>query len=132
MAGVAQWFAEGGVWMYAILLLDVIGILMVFVAGLVALVARIRGRTGALVKAFPALVLVGAVLPVVVGAVGYFSGRSAALDAASTIKPALRADLLTAGFEIAMIPLRFGGVSTVVLGSLAVVAVMMAPWASRR
>ena len=128
----AQWFAEGGVWMYAILLLDVLGIPLVFVAWIVALVARIRGRTGTLIKAFPALVLIGAILPVAVGVVGYFQGRGMAFDAVSAAAPAMRAELMARGLEIAAIPLRFGGVSTVVLGSLAVLAVMLAPWSSRK
>ena len=91
MAGVTQWFAEGGVWMYAILLLDLIGLPLVFVAWVVAIVARVKGRTGMLTKAIPALVMLGSVLPVVVGAVGYFQGRALAVEAVAHAAPALRA-----------------------------------------
>jgi hypothetical protein len=113
MADPAQWFASGGEMMPIVLLLDVVGVLALLLAWLLALVARVRGRTGFFVKVFPALVLMGAFLPVVVGVLGYLQLRGAAGAAALT-------------------PLRFGGISTVVLGSLAVLALMIAPWSARR
>ncbi len=118
--------------MTVVLLLDVVGLLALMVAWLVALVARLRGRTGFMVKAVPALVMMGAFLPVVVGIMGYFEGRSAAVAAASHAAPALRPELLAHGLDVALIPLRFGGFSTVVLGSLAVLALMIAPWGARK
>ncbi len=132
MAGPAQWFAEGGGTMMVVLLLDVVGLFGLLLAWLVALVARLRGRTGFMVKAVPALVMIGGFLPVIVGAVGYLEGRSAAIQAASHATPAMREQLLAHGLEVALIPLRFGGISTVVLGSLAVLALMIAPWGARR
>jgi len=132
MASPAQWFAEGGSMMAIVLLLDVAGLLALLVSWLVALVARLRGRTGFLVKTIPALVMMGAFLPVIVGAVGYLQGRSAAISAASQASPGARDDLLAMGLEIALIPLQFGGVSTIILGALAVMALMLAPWSARR
>jgi hypothetical protein len=113
MADPAQWFASGGEMMPIVLLLDVVGLVAVAVAWLLALVARVRGRTGVLVKTFPALVLMGSFLPVLVGAVGYLQLRGAAGHSA-------------------LAPLRFGGVSTVLLGGLAVLALVIAPWSARR
>ena len=127
----AQWFAEGGSSMLIVALLDALGLVALLLAWIMALVARLRGRTGFLVKAFPALVLMGSFLPVVVGAIGYLQGRSATIQAAAHAAPNLREALLAQGHEIALIPLRFGGVSTVVLGSLAVLALMIAPWRAR-
>jgi len=115
MASPAQWFAEGGGMMAIVLLLDVSGLLALLVSWLVALVARLRGRTGFLVKTIPALVMMGAFLPVIVGAVGYLQLRGGA-----------------AGGHAAHIPLQFGGVSTIILGGLAVLALIIAPWGARR
>ncbi len=132
MANPAQWFAEGGPMMLAVLALDLVGLLALAVAWLMALVARVRGRTGFLVKAVPALVMMGAFLPMIAGAFGYIQSRSAAIDAASTASPAMQAELLAMGFELAQLPLRFGGISTIILGLLAVLALMIAPWGARR
>ena len=126
-----QWFAHGGPSMVFVAALDALGLLALLIAWLVALVARLRGRTGFMVKAFPALVMLGSFTPVVVGAMGYLQGRSLAIEAASHAAPALRAGMLEAGLEAALIPLRFGGYSTVLLGSLAVLALMIAPWRAR-
>ncbi len=131
MADPAQWFAEGGSTMAVILLLNVVGLLALMVSWLMALVARFRGRTGFLTKTVPALVMMGAFLPVLVGAFGYLSGRSAAVAAVSHAPASERAALLEAGLDLAVIPLHFGGISTVLLGSVAVLALMIAPWSSR-
>lgn len=132
MEGLSLWFAEGGSAMYGVAALDGLGAVFLLVAWLVAVIARVRGRTGPLVKALPALVMIGSFLPVLVGGVAYFQSRSLAIEAASHATPALRAALLAKGLAAAQIPLRFGGYSTVLLGSLAVLALMIAPWGDRR
>jgi hypothetical protein len=132
MSEVASWFEAGGAWMYAVLLLDVLGLGALALAWAVALYGRIRGRSSLLVRGLPAMVLLGAFLPVVVGAVGAFLARSAALSALGNADPAARGQLLENGLAEAMVPLRFGGGSTVLLGMLAVLALMIAPWRSRQ
>jgi hypothetical protein len=127
----AQWFTDGGSYMLGVLALDALGLLALAVSWIVALTGRVRGRTGLMVKGVPALVMLGSFSPVLVGAAGWYQGRSLAIEAASLAAPAARAATLSAGLELALIPLRFGGMSTVVLGSLAVLALAIAPWAGR-
>ncbi len=131
MAGPGAWFAEGGPFMVPILLLDLAVVLGLLLAWIVALYGRIRGRSGFVIRALPALTLLGAMLPVVLGTVAYLQGRSQVLDAVRQAPSGLRSELLQAGLEAALIPLHFGGVSTVLLGGLAVLAVAIAPWVKR-
>jgi hypothetical protein len=131
MQGLSSWFAEGGTYMLAVAALDGLGVLLLLVAWLMALWARVRGRTGAMVKAVPALVMIGSFAPVVVGGVAYFQGRAMAIAAAGEAAPTMRKAVIEAGLDAALIPLRFGGYSTVLLGSMAVLALMLAPWADR-
>ncbi len=132
MSDLSSSFSQGGSMMAVVLLLDVAGLLALLLSWLVALVARIRGRTGFFVKTIPALVMMGAFLPAIAGLVGYLQGRSAAIAAASHASPAMREELLAHGLDVALIPLQFGGVSTILLGSMAVLALMIAPWSARR
>ena len=81
MAGPGAWFAEGGPFMVPILLLDLAVVLGLLLAWIVALYGRIRGRSGFVIRALPALTLLGAMLPVGLGTVAYLQGRSQVLDA---------------------------------------------------
>ncbi|MFH1466946.1 MAG: hypothetical protein ABIO70_21365 [Pseudomonadota bacterium] len=132
MDQVARSFADGGTWMYAVIMLDVIGAGAMLVSWIVALWGRFRGRTSFLVRAVPALCMIGAALPAVVGAIGSFEGRAGVVAACANVPPDQRAVMLAAGLQAAMGPLRFGGTSTLVLGTLAVIALMVAPWQDRR
>lgn len=132
MDQVARSFADGGTWIYAVIALDAIGLGAVLVSWIVALWGRVRGRTSFVVRALPAMVMLGAALPAVVGAVGSFQGRAGVISACANVAPAQRAEMLEAGLQAAMGSLRFGGTSTLILGILAVLALMIAPWQDRR
>jgi hypothetical protein len=132
MSDLARWFQEGGAGMYAILLLDVLGLFGVGLSWIVALWGRLRGRSSALVRLVPALVMLGAALPALVGAISTFQAHVAVRAAVRFAEPAQRDALLAQGLAEALVPLRFGGGSTVLLGGLAVLALMIAPWGAKR
>jgi len=132
MDPVARSFADGGTWMYMLVALDAVGVGAVLLSWIVALWGRLRGRTSFLVRALPALILIGAALPAVVGAVGSFQGRAGVVAACANVPEPQRAAMLEAGLQAAMGSLRFGGTSTLILGTLAIVALMVAPWQDRR
>ena len=132
MQDVVIWFREGGVWMYIILALDVIGLPAVLLATIIALVGRVRGTTSFLRKAFASLVVLGSFLPVIVGLVGWILGRIEVQQAVGGLATAGRAELLARGLQAAAAPFRFGGISTVLLGLGALVALALLPWSARR
>lgn len=121
-----MWFREGGPWMYAILATDLgVGAM----AGLAFLLAV--GSRFAPVARWPARILAGltvaaAVLPVIEGAIGWWSGLAmmeAALEhAAEEHQETLRAY----GEAAARIPLYFGIGSTGVLTVGALVSLVIA------
>ena len=108
-----QTATEFGTWMMSILVLDAVGVCAVLLSLGVALVARIRGTSGCMIRAVPVLVMLGAALPSIIGGVGFFVERSAGSEAA------------------AVAALRLGGISTVLLGIVAVLALIIVPWNSK-
>ena len=102
--------SEIGTWMMSILVLDAVGICAVLLSLGVALVARIRGKSACMIRGFPVIVMLGAALPSIIGGTGFFVESSAGSEAA------------------AVAALRLGGISTVLLGIVAVLALIIVPW----
>ncbi|MCB9686409.1 MAG: hypothetical protein H6735_15310 [Alphaproteobacteria bacterium] len=126
-----MWFLEGGPTMWVILALDLALLLALGVGGVGALAARIA-RVGIWPARIVTLfVLMGAVVPVIVGVAGWWYGMmqvEAALQAAS---PDIVDTLRAVGEAEARVPLFFGGGSSGALAFPALIAAAIA-WAPMR
>jgi hypothetical protein len=124
------WWAEGGIWMYAVLTALVLCLGAGFVAVLLSIgaffvpVLKVVSRIAAI------LVVMGALLPTLVGGVGWLSNRSLVEAAVENADSEMRDVILARGYAEARRPIEFGTMSTMcglLPGALALVLSVMAP-----
>jgi glucan phosphoethanolaminetransferase (alkaline phosphatase superfamily) len=102
-----NWFYQGGIFMWFILIADILAITVI----VALLITYTKGRHK---KSLIAIILVAA-LPMLIGASGHMFGYLAMMDALSSVDPANKQELYDVGMSVAMIPSKFGGVSSIVL-----------------
>jgi hypothetical protein len=121
------WWAEGGVWMYAVLTTLVLCLGAGFVAVLLSVgaffvpVLKLVSRIAAI------LVVMGALVPTVVGGLGWLMNRNMVVENAS---PEFKDEILARGYAEARRPVEFGTMSTMCAllpGALALVLSIAAP-----
>lgn len=113
-ASVIDWFKYGGPPMFGILALDSLFCTLIPVALLLAMIGKVGGlRLAARIVSFG--VLLGALLPAVVGALGWWSGRSKVDQAIAFVDPDQIDALRRVGYEEAFIPMQFGAGSALLL-----------------
>lgn len=127
-----EWFAMGGVSMWAILAVDVVLAVVLSADGLLGAIALFFGRAVTPARILAVLVLLFCGLPAIVGVAGWLMGRSAVNSALAFVDPAQAEAIRVQGMAEARIPLQFGVTSTLVLGFLAFVVLAATMLASRR
>lgn len=124
------WWQEGGVWMYPVLVTLVLCLGAGFVTVLLSVgaffvpVLKLVSRIAAI------LVVLGALVPTVVGGVGWMLGRSHVAAAVEHAAPEVQDEILARGYAEARRPLEFGTMSTMCAllpGALALVLSVAAP-----
>ena len=99
----AQYFMQGGQFMYIILLLDM-ALLVLAIISVVMNTLKLQ-----------LISLAVAILPLLCGYVGYEYGMTVAYSAIASADPVIKSELLEMSRQFAKIPLVFGIVSTSVL-----------------
>ena len=127
MESLLEAFSQGGHSMYLILMMD----LMIGPAALGILVlsvgARMMGKEGRIARMLSVLVGLGSALPLALGGLGFWAGQVQAQKASTVASPEHVEEMLSRGYEIALYPLKFGGVSAVLFFTLAAAAFFLAP-----
>lgn len=105
-------FAEGGPTMWAILLLDLIGAVVVFVALALAVFSRATGKGKKGSKVVAVLAILGCFLPLCCGLTGYAYGNYQLQQALQYADPELMQEMMAHGEALAGIPLKYGACSS--------------------
>lgn len=128
----ADWFREGGVSMYGVLaVVSVVGP-AIGLALLAAIGAWFSPGMRSVAQVGAVLVLIGSVLPALIGAAGWRLGMSQVEAALAAVDPSMREVLLMQGTAEAQVPLVFGGLASGALGMVAAMVVAVAFMAPRR
>ena len=127
MESLLEAFSQGGHSMYLILMMD----LMIGPAALGILVlsvgARMMGKEGRIARMLSVLVGLGSALPLALGGLGFWAGQVQAQKASTVASPEHVEEMLSRGYELALYPLKFAGVSAVLFFTLAAAAFFLAP-----
>ncbi len=127
MESLLEAFSQGGHTMYLILMMD----LMIGPAALGILVlsvgARVMGKEGRLARILSVVVALGSALPLALGGLGFWAGQIMAEKASTAAAPEHVEEMLSRAYEVALYPLKFGGVSAVLFFALAAAAFFLAP-----
>jgi len=105
-------FELGGPWMYLVLAADLVGLPCVALSVLVAATARVTSKGVLFARILAWSVVLGALIPMFAGALGAGAGFYLLEKASSAAAPELVEEMRAAGTRIALIPLKFGGVSS--------------------
>jgi len=127
MESLLEAFSRGGHPMYLILMMDLmlgpaaLGILALSVG------ARLMGKEGRIARMLSVLIGLGSALPLALGGLGFWAGQIMAEKASTAAAPEHAEEMLSVGYEVALYPLKFGGVSAVLVFGLAAAAFFLAP-----
>lgn len=116
-----SYFQEGGTAMWAVLGLDIIGVGMLVFAMVLAFGARAVPPVQWPARIINFVILMGALMPGLVGAGGWLYGRYLTDQALATADPTQRDAMMAAGYAMATYPLIFGLISTLALGLFALI-----------
>ena len=129
----AQWFATGGIWMYPILALALLGGLFAGVSVILAIAGRALGGLALnIARVISAAAFLVSVLPAGLGAAGWLHGRSVVEEALAQVDPSLADELREVGYAEARVPFVFGGAVSGALLVLSFVALGVSVPPSRR
>jgi len=120
-------FSRGGPVMYLIVLSDLLlgpGALGIFA---LSAAARLLGKEGRIARALSVLIALASSLPLALGGVGFWVAQVQAESASRAVAPDQVDDMLAAGYEVALIPLIFGGGSAALFLLLSATAFFLAP-----
>ena len=127
MSSLSQWFATGGSTMWIISGLDVCATFVVFVAVILAFVARFTGKAGTAARVFVTLALLTALIPTCAGLGGQWWAERAVDAAIAGASADSMQTLLEAGYAEAEVPRNAGCGSTCFLLFPALLAMLVAP-----
>ena len=117
----------GGPWMYVILLADVMLLAASLGALLVAVVASAKRTGGRFARILSVCVALGCAIPAGVGVLAMVMDNALAERAVQAAHPDHADEMLARGREIAMIPMKFGGGSALLLLLPAATAFFLVP-----
>ncbi len=103
-----QMFREGGPSMFAVLALDVCAAVVVPIALIVAIVARVTGKVRSVALVLGGLAVLTSIVPMCAGVGGYLYGMSRVESAVVHADPEMKQTLLDAGEAEASNNLSFG------------------------
>jgi len=127
LESIVAWFQSGGPWMYLVVLSDVVGMPCVALSLLVAATSRVTKKGVLFARVVAWSVVLGALLPMLAGAAGAGAGLYMLEKAASVAAPDMVDELRVRGTQIALIPLKFGGWSSLLFLLPALLSVAIVP-----
>lgn len=127
MSSMSEWFATGGPTLWIISGLDLCAGFLVFVAVLLAFVARFTGKAGTAARVFVTLALLSAIVPTCAGLGGQWWAERAVDAAIAGASAESMQTLLEAGYAQAEAPRNAGCGSSCFLLFPALLAMLVAP-----
>ena len=104
---IPNWFMDGGIFMYFILIADLIAVVAVIILAIV--------KNQYSIKRLQLMMIGTALLPLLIGAFGFWVGYEQMMSALPLADPAEKDDLYNAAMSVVRIPAIFGGASAAVL-----------------
>ena len=108
-------FRLGGPWMYVILLADVMLAAVVLGSLCVAVGARLGNKDGRFARIFSVCTALACFIPMGAGALAMAAGYALVHKASQAAAPGMVDVMLNSGHAVAVIPMKFGGFSTLLL-----------------
>ena len=104
---ISNWFMDGGIFMYYIIVADLFAVVAIII------LASLKNKYP--ISPLRLMMIGAALLPLLVGAFGYWVGYEQLMSALPSADPAEKEDLYNAAMSVVAIPGIFGGVSAAVL-----------------